>query len=155
VATVIRLLYMLIAMSFNIGLIIVIASSLAAGQFVIELLKDPPPKSSDSFVTESLLHSAQGQQVPLQNVHRHTRSRSKPTEAFIHPQQSDPARADHDMGIFNDPELGRPGTGDTWEHGKGKELARFLMGGRESPSQEDHLFRIDDDNPDGSESDSS
>jgi hypothetical protein len=63
------------------------------------------------------------------------------------------------MEIFSDPQLIRPnalsGTDDAWEHGKGKELARFLMGGRESPSREDHLFRIDDDNQDGSESDSS
>ncbi|KZT73297.1 hypothetical protein DAEQUDRAFT_662615 [Daedalea quercina L-15889] len=40
-----RLMYMLIAMTFNIGLIIVVVTTLSFGQFIIELLETPPSPS--------------------------------------------------------------------------------------------------------------
>ena len=124
---------------------------------------DTTTSPRSAFVTESLLHPVDRQQVPLRSIQTHGRSRSTPAQIYIHPQHSNHARADavaRDLGFFGDTELVRASdhseTQGTWGRDKGKEFARFLLGGRESLSHEGQLFRIDDDNnPDGFESDSS
>jgi hypothetical protein len=62
------------------------------------------------------------------------------------------------MGLLGDTNRvkinGNPQAEVTWEHGKGKELARSLLGGREKRQSQEHLFRIGDDQVEDSDSDS-
>lgn len=71
------------------------------------------------------------------------RSKSKPDSIFIHPNESNIARADAvalEMGIGGDTELVKgniyPEDQDTWELGRGKEIARALLSGtsKEKPN---------------------
>lgn len=81
---------------------------------------------------------AQAQTQQSQPVVTRPRSRSKPSKIFIHPSESNLARADAaalQLGIGGDTELVKgnqvPQTGETaWKAGKGKVLARELMGRR-------------------------
>ena len=77
-----------------------------------------------------------------QQVVTRPRSRSKPSKIFIHPADSNLARADAaalQLGIGGDTELVKgvqcPPTGETaWKTGKGRVLARQLMGSRSTLS---------------------
>jgi len=61
-ATLLRLTYMLIAMSYNLGLIIVTATALAVGQLLIEYLEVPESPTRDSYrMKEPLLNSIEDQ----------------------------------------------------------------------------------------------
>ena len=72
-----------------------------------------------------------------QPVTTRPRSKSKPSRIFIHPSESNLARADAaalELGLAGDTELVKgnqyPAEGPAWQAGKGKDLARELMGRR-------------------------
>jgi len=112
-ATVLRLTYMLVAMSYNIGLIFVTATALAAGQLVIEYVEASQGSSRDSYqVQEPLLatHSATEDlsYPPQHSMDTRPRSKSRPENIFINPNESNIFRADAvalEMGITGDAEL--------------------------------------------------
>ncbi|KAI0756405.1 hypothetical protein C8Q80DRAFT_1264467 [Daedaleopsis nitida] len=140
-----RLLYMLIGMTFSLWLILIAVTTLAAGQFVIEYtdlasrsahdnenmrepLLDSP--SSDHFVSDSA--------SPYPPRPNRPRAKSKPESIFIHPNQSNLARADAaavQMGISGDTERVKGNVyhedEDAWEHGRGRDVARELLLGRQ------------------------
>lgn len=91
-----RLAYMLIAMSFHFGLILIIIGTLAVTQFFIELhTSHRALPRNESFCEEPLLA---GNGVPAGRPH----SKSKPDSIFIHPNHSNIARADavaHELGL--------------------------------------------------------
>ncbi|KAI0800594.1 hypothetical protein C8Q74DRAFT_1237410 [Fomes fomentarius] len=140
-----RLLYMLIGMTFNFGLIVIAVTTLAVGQFVIEYLnlalhsshdnenvKEPllDSPSSDRFASEA------GSSYPPTRFQR-PRSKSKPEAIFIHPNDSNLARADAaavQMGLSGDTDRVKaniyPADEDAWEHGRGRDVARELLLGR-------------------------
>lgn len=127
--TLLRLLYMLLAMSYHIGMIAVVVISLSMGQFIVEYYNHPRPMESESerCVQEPLLDFA--------TRRRKIRTKSRPDSIFIHPTHSNLARADAaalELGIAGDTELvkgNRPLDYQAWEHGKGKDVARQLFGG--------------------------
>lgn len=62
------------------------------------------------------------------------RSRSKPESIFIHPNDSNIARADAaavQLGLVSDTDLVKgnvyPDDGETWEHGRGRDVAREML----------------------------
>jgi len=151
------------------GLILVMVTTLSAGQFFIEYLELSPtsgtfehpylPANSEPFL--SSMYSAPSQYDKTQTTPRSSlsrtriRSKSKPTHMFIHPHDSNLARADAaavELGLYGSTEfvaasdLPEPGL---WESGKGREAARQLMG---NPNQATHhrtssqsrLFRVSD-----------
>jgi len=140
-----RLSYMLIAMTFHLGLILVIATTLAITQFFIELACYPRTD------TESRLIDSQDTLLS-ERTHR-PRSRSKPDAIFIHPAQSNLARADA-VAL----ELGLSGSTDrvhgnrypreepsAWEVGAGQGAARALLGSANRKASERDPFLIMDD----------
>lgn len=68
------------------------------------------------------------------------RSKSKPSSIFIHPNESNVARADaaaQQLGLFGDTELVKANQypaeeATAWEIGRGKDIARELMGTRKN-----------------------
>ncbi|KDQ63076.1 hypothetical protein JAAARDRAFT_29072 [Jaapia argillacea MUCL 33604] len=138
-----RLLYMLIAMTFHIGLLVVTVTTLALGQFIIEYYEIPQQsqaQSRESFrLKEPLLNSPTFASDPSNNpvsVTTRPRSKSKPDAIFIHPAQSNLARADAaamEMGIAGDTDRVKGNQysieDDAWQTGKGKEVARALLHG--------------------------
>ncbi|KAH9950940.1 hypothetical protein B0H21DRAFT_409082 [Amylocystis lapponica] len=138
-----RLLYMLISMTFNVGLILVTVTTLAAGQFVIEVLdiRDTPSPADPESIKEPLLsahlydsRAHEHNSYPPEQTGR-PRSKSKPDRIFIHPNESNIARADAaamELGISGDTELVKgnnyPLDGDTWQLGMGRDVARELLG---------------------------
>ncbi|TBU46128.1 hypothetical protein BD309DRAFT_999290 [Dichomitus squalens] len=142
-----RLMYMLIGMTFSIGLIIVAVTTLAVGQFVIEYLdlgERPvsdsfPPSNENVHVKEPLLRSSEEAYEPETSYppsrQSRSRARSKPESIFIHPNESNLARADAaavQLGLSGDTDLVKgnvyPADGETWEHGRGRDTARELLG---------------------------
>ncbi|KAH9829426.1 uncharacterized protein C8Q71DRAFT_718148 [Rhodofomes roseus] len=177
-----RLMYMLIAMTFSIGLIVVTVTTLSFGQFIIELLQTPhspthshgpgspeykepllPSHSShyqdresedphgyaDSYPPPIPLTLPTRRPVPIraysENSHttrtaRSGSTRSKPDglNIFIHPSENNIARADaaaRELGLSSeeDEETGiyradTPEDQPLWEPGKGKDVARSLLG---------------------------
>ncbi|TDL26342.1 hypothetical protein BD410DRAFT_783373 [Rickenella mellea] len=117
-ATFSRLFYMLVSMTFHIGLILVIVTSLAAGQFVIEYLDgpthDPQSETADQIMMhEPLLGSGPSSyedrpavlESGLTTRPRAKSTKSKPGNIFIHPSASNLARADafaQQLGIGGD-----------------------------------------------------
>ncbi|KAH9932080.1 uncharacterized protein BXZ73DRAFT_90016 [Epithele typhae] len=154
--TLARLMYMLIGMTFSFGLIIIAVTTLATGQFIIELLDHTPlpPRSRDDsehFYKEPLLHSDEDafgpEPSPVYPPSRPSlgpsppggrpRSKSKPDAIFIHPNESNLARADvaaAQLGLGGDTERVRTEvfrvSADTeaWEPGRGRDVARELLG---------------------------
>ncbi|RXW18512.1 hypothetical protein EST38_g7350 [Candolleomyces aberdarensis] len=168
--------YMLIAMTFSLPLILIIATTLAFTQFILELRSKPKsgPHSAHDYAAVDLRHhsgdhdhdlnnsflsignsngggtSASSTFVALESVSAtpkatitRPRSKSKPDDIFIHPAESNIARADVlaiQLGISK---------GDTtpervlqqqrkqppadWEVGKGRDLARELLSTRAQP----------------------
>jgi len=134
--TLLRLAYMLVAMSYNIGLIIITVTALAAGQFVIEYLDvvSFPPRDSYQF-NEPLLDGQDTAEDRLHlPQHNRFRSKTKPEGIFIHPNDSNIFRADAvalEMGITGDAELAK-GNGysrneEAREHGKVSDKAREIL----------------------------
>lgn len=206
IVTLDRLMYMLLAMTFNVGLIMVAVTALSIGQFVIEYLEEPQNEQryrrDSENVKEPLLESPTVYEPPValhsypsyrslpsptytrssplslspvsSNTHQvfpnpdlhsipslpppsssnldssisgasgavigRPRSKSKPTSIFIHPTESNLARADaaaQQMGLQGDTELVKaslyPAEEEAaWEIGKGKDVARQLMGLRKN-----------------------
>ncbi|KAI0308359.1 hypothetical protein B0F90DRAFT_162270 [Multifurca ochricompacta] len=147
-ATLLRLLYMLLSMTFHVWLILIIVLSLAAGQFIIDYFEHP--------------HNPD---------RRKRKSRSKPVGLFIHPNDSNLARADAvavELGLHGSAERVKgPRTssdsdvaGSMWEQGRGRDAARALLGSAKQVHMNAHahsrsdsqqkLFQVGDS---GSESD--
>lgn len=158
--TFLRLSYMLIAMTYHLGLILTIVLSLSTAQFVIELQALPKPthslpRNTHDTVNQPLLPREE-RVYPLKTVQTRPRSKSKPDDIFIHPTDSNIARADavaQELGISGDTERVKghsyPKDEPAWEIGKGRDVARELLGPKKkTPSQ--GSFYIGDD----SESDS-
>ncbi|KAI0931633.1 hypothetical protein AcW2_000478 [Taiwanofungus camphoratus] len=136
-----RLMYMLIAMTFNVGLIAITVTTLSGGQFIIEYLEAPDARPLEhENVREPLLSSRDYQAYePASDSYPpptgRPRSKSKPDSIFIHPNESNIARADAvamQLGLSGDTDLVkgnvyRPG-GESWELGKGRDVARELLG---------------------------
>jgi len=93
-----RLIYMLIAMTYNLGLILLTVTALSAGQFIIEYIDTPAQPSSNSFylshpsqhfdqTKEGLLDSPYSEYNDLSSIPL-TRSnlqlRSSPTSSYYH-----------------------------------------------------------------------
>ncbi|THH29058.1 hypothetical protein EUX98_g5138 [Antrodiella citrinella] len=203
-----RLLYMLIAMTNNMGLILVATTALSIGQFVIHYLEDPRPEyrsrnpRDPENIKEPLLDSprAYNHSLPLRNYSvssiappyhyhsqhspvspdsstsrndyvpyhedaayveesttqdtertfsTHLRSKSKPMDIFIHPAESNLARADaaaQHLGVGGDTERVRshqyPTVDDdddiAWEAGRGRDVARELLGSASRKNTKDY-----------------
>jgi len=163
VVTLLRLLYMLLSMTFHVWLIFTIVLSLAVGQFFIEYYEQPHESGM-----RSRCHISLSSTPPA--MHK-VRSRTKPAGLFIHPNNSNLARADAaavELGLHgstehvcaprmsSDSEDNEP----LWDHGRGRDAARALLGSTKkvhtgaralakSDSQQ-RLFQVGDS---GSESD--
>ncbi|KAF8910083.1 copper transporter [Gymnopilus junonius] len=144
-----RLCYMLAAMTFHAGLIATIIVALSAAQFVIELKSLPEPRDLQRMsepASEPLLSHGE-QSLPLQSFKTGPRSKSKPEDIFIHPAESNIARADAvalEMGIAGETERVRAFSylhaEPQWEIGKGKDLAReMLLGSHTKKSSHEHF----------------
>ncbi|KAF5313146.1 hypothetical protein D9619_002640 [Psilocybe cf. subviscida] len=130
------------------SLILTIVFALSAAQFLIELRKLPKPSyalprtrnpydtSSQPLLSEDHHHQFQSN-YPLTSVKTRPRSKSKPEAIFIHPAESNIARADAvalEMGLAGSTErvqsYGYTKEEPPWEMGKGKDMAReMLLGG--------------------------
>ncbi|KAJ7762316.1 copper transporter [Mycena maculata] len=128
-----RLAYMLIAMTMHAGLILVVITTLAVGQFFIEL-RSPPRDRDYAPLSEAALYDLPSCEDV--SSFRRPRSRSKPDDIFIHPTQSSVARADAAalvLGIGGDTARVQgarfPHEAAAWEVGKGPDVARALLGG--------------------------
>ncbi|KAJ7157274.1 copper transporter [Mycena filopes] len=119
-----RLAYMLIAMTMNIGLILVAVTTLALGQFFIELRTPPRDREYTPLAEEAPLYARRPSGEDPTAILQHRRSRSKPDGIFIHPKESNIARADTAMRGLERVPL----ESATWEAGKGSDAARSLLG---------------------------
>ncbi|KAI0778849.1 hypothetical protein BD413DRAFT_632318 [Trametes elegans] len=155
-----RLMYMLLGMTFSLGLIVIAVTCLAIGQFTIEYLectpeqrahhadsdnmKEPllpsPSSDGDEPYTRSSTSTASYPPAPAPAPPRpaqqtRPRSKSKPGDIFIHPSDSNLARADAaaaELGLAGDTERVKanvyPAAEDPWQHGQGRAVARELLG---------------------------
>ncbi|KAJ7045133.1 copper transporter [Mycena alexandri] len=119
-----RLAYMLIAMTMNMGLILLAVTTLALGQFLIELRTPPRDREYTPLAEEAPLYTHRSSSEDPTAFLQHRRSRSKPDGIFIHPKESNIARADTAMRSLER----LPLDSATWETGKGPEAARALLG---------------------------
>ncbi|KAL1748952.1 hypothetical protein HDZ31DRAFT_28601 [Schizophyllum fasciatum] len=165
-ASLLRLFYMLIAMSFNVGThgvhqssplsLLCQVTTLATAHFFTELQKCTQTESQTEYedAEEPLLERnpapiALGS-VPQPRAATRPRSKSKPGDIFIHPRYNNIARADAAAM-----ELGLGGNTDRvsdashrhadapWKHGQGKQQARALLG--HTRTRDHHAFGLDDD----------
>lgn len=129
IVTFLRLCYLLIVISFNIGLILVIVASLSSGQLAIELY------NNQSFSPSRLEEGTSQPLLSEERIYPKTRPRfkSKPDDIFIHPAQSNLARADAvalQLGLGGDTERVQgfkvPEV-SAWEAGEGRDLAREML----------------------------
>ncbi len=103
-------------------------------------------------VSQPLLNQDEDRQYPLKSIHTRPRSKSKPDAIFIHPTESNIARADAaalEMGLTGDTELVKGYSymkeEPAWEIGKGKDLAReMLIGVKKNPTPPRETFFIGD-----------
>ncbi|KAI0248355.1 hypothetical protein BJV78DRAFT_801419 [Lactifluus subvellereus] len=154
-ATLLRLLYMLLSMTFHVWLIIIIVLSLAVGQFFIEFCEDAHGPDHRNAYHLSLSPPPR---------RRRSRCKPKPTGLFIHPSNSNLARADAvavEMGLHGSTEQVKAvrtscDSDDDermWERDRGRDTARALLGGVHAHSRlesQQDLFQVADS---GSESD--
>ncbi|KAF8899112.1 copper transporter [Infundibulicybe gibba] len=158
-ATLLRLAYMLIAMSFHMGLLLVMAVALATGQFFIESSAcNTSAIQADhrDSIAEPLL---QDQSYTLHAIGTRPRSKSKPDDIFIHPTQSNLARADAaalELGIAGSTERVHGNTysrnESPWKTGAGREAARALLASSRKNSRGTFHLGDDSDSDDSSES---
>ncbi|KAF5385005.1 hypothetical protein D9615_001211 [Tricholomella constricta] len=141
--------YMLIAMTFHFGLILVMVTTLTIAQSVLELFDSSGGSRNDQ---ERLSHSADSEQPLLErrSVVTRPRSRSKPDDIFIHPTHSNLARADalaSEMGISGNTDRVQVNKYEreeaAWNAGEGKEAARALLGSSRKATE--HPFHISTD----------
>lgn len=160
VATTLRLIYMLIAMSYQVGLILAVVVMLSVGQFFFEYVDAAPAKSTSyDNIRDPLLESESeddSYNMSTRSWRPRTRqAKSKPEAILIHPVDSNLARADaaaQELGIAGDTERVKvnryPVDQDAWEHGKGRDVARQLLGStaQRPQSLQDHsMSHISDD----------
>ncbi|KAG1889467.1 hypothetical protein F4604DRAFT_1712496 [Suillus subluteus] len=152
VATTLRLTYMLIAMSYQVGLILAVVVMLSVGQFFFEYIDTAPAKSvTYDKIRDPLLNSESEDDSYNMSTRswqpKTRRTKSKPEAILIHPGDSNLARADaaaQELGIAGDTERVKvnryPVDQDAWEYGKGRDIARQLLGGTARPPQspQDH-----------------
>ncbi|KAF5366935.1 hypothetical protein D9757_010841 [Collybiopsis confluens] len=135
ITTLLRLAYMLCAMSFHVGLLLVIATALASAHFLVQLRKESRlSRGSYSSIEEPSFHDdIPNPTLPLIN---RPRSKSKPDGIFIHPQHSNLARADAaaiQLGLGGPTErVSRGGIPQMnneplWQAGSGRNAARALL----------------------------
>ncbi|RDB29541.1 hypothetical protein Hypma_015918 [Hypsizygus marmoreus] len=153
-ATFARLSYMLIAMTFHLGLILVITTTLTITQSVIELLNPPNSQKSGhgrsaTDSDEPLLHE---RSYDRGSVITRPRSKSKPDHIFIHPNHSNIARADAaalELGISGNTDRvhgNRYEREETaWRAGEGKEAARALLGSTRKAAEDQFHISNDSD----------
>ncbi|KAI0299775.1 hypothetical protein BC826DRAFT_906038 [Russula brevipes] len=137
VVTLLRLLYMLLSMTNHAWLILVIVLSLAAGQFFIEYYEQTGP------IHPQITASTAYHRLPLPPSPprmRRARGKTKPAGLFIHPNNSNLARADAvavELGLHTSAERvsmlrsssDSEDKGPTmWEHGRGRDATRALFG---------------------------
>ncbi|KAG1784223.1 hypothetical protein EV702DRAFT_42415 [Suillus placidus] len=160
VATTLRLVYMLIAMSYQVGLILAVVVMLSVGQFFFEYFDAGTPAKSAAYdkIRDSLLDSESEDDSYNMSTRswqpRTRRSKSKPEAILIHPGDSNLARADaaaQELGIAGDTERVKanryPVDQDAWEYGKGRDIARQLLGStaqRPQSLQDHHMSQISD-----------
>lgn len=108
----------------------------------------------DSEVAEPLLHRLE-ETYPPKSLMTRPRCKSKPDDIFIHPTNSNIARADAfalELGLSGQTERVQGnirGQEATWEVGKGRDMARELLGSRpKKTGRNSQIFHV------GSESDS-
>ncbi|KAJ7146396.1 hypothetical protein C8R44DRAFT_757338 [Mycena epipterygia] len=155
-----RLAYMLVAMSMHLGLILSAVTTLVIGQFFIELRMPPRDRDYAPLEESTLYTMASSEDVSFQRSH--SRSRSKPEDIFIHPNQSNIARADAaalNLGLGGTTERVQatryPHEAAAWEAGKGPDVARSLLGtNRASAGPKRAPFQIGGDADSDSDSDS-
>jgi len=127
-ATLLRLLYMLLSMTFHVWLILIIVLSLGVGQFLIEYYEQPSDHRNAYYHLSS--------SPPRM---RKAYAKTKPAGLFIHPNHSNIARADAvaaELGLRSQTE--RPqaprtssdsdGTETERARDRGHETARALLG---------------------------
>jgi len=157
-ATLLRLLYMLLSMTFHVWLILIIVLSLALGQFFIEFYEHAhSPDHRNGAYRLSL-------SPPPRRRRRGSRCKPKPTGLFIHPSNSNLARADAvavELGLHSSTERVKTvrtscdsdDDGKMWERDRARDTARALLGGVHAHSRSEsqqQLFQVADS---GSESD--
>ncbi|KAF8808058.1 hypothetical protein BYT27DRAFT_7098334 [Phlegmacium glaucopus] len=139
IVTFLRLCYMFVAMTLHVGLVLVIVASLSTGQLAIELHNLRKPHS---FSRHVLFLYLSGDILSRPLLSTRPRSRSKPDDIFIHPAQSNIARADAvalELGLAGETERVQGNFvaqgNSAWEVGKGRGLAReMLLGCTKPPS---------------------
>jgi len=131
-AILLRLLYMLLSMTFHVWLILVIVLSLSVGQFFIEYYDSHNPTDHRNTYKQLSISSSPPRM-------RRARGRTKPAGLFIHPNNSNIARADAvalELGLQGSPERVKAlrtssdsdDSGTMWAHGRGREIAHALLG---------------------------
>ncbi|KAF8560134.1 hypothetical protein OG21DRAFT_1492535 [Imleria badia] len=140
---------MLIAMSNQLGAIAIVVIMLSLGQFAIEYTEYQEPNLGRQ-VEEPLLASFERRR-PIWRP----RARSKPDSIFIHPNESNLARADAvalELGIAGDTKLvqGNRAVGQSWQLGKGRDVARKTFGSshRRLIDSDTNIFDVRDDDGD-------
>ncbi|KAJ7894579.1 copper transporter [Mycena leptocephala] len=123
-----RLAYMLIAMTMNAGLILVTVTTLALGQFFIELRTPPQARDRGYAPLEEAPMYTMPSCEDVSTFQRGARAKSKPEEIFIHPTQSNVACADAALSTDRIQGTRYPHEAAAWEAGKGPDVARSLLG---------------------------
>uniref|UniRef100_A0A8H7Y9U1 Uncharacterized protein n=1 Tax=Psilocybe cubensis TaxID=181762 RepID=A0A8H7Y9U1_PSICU len=136
--------------------------TLSAAQFIIELrnlpkARDVYPHQKYESISRPLL-SDEEQTYPPRTVKTRPRSKSKPDDIFIHPTQSNIARADAvalEMGLGGETERVQANTypreESGWEVGKGRDMARELLLGSKEKKKSRESFYINDSDSDSSQ----
>ena len=112
------------------------------------------PIDSDPFYSRSPVSSFDKPRSPP-TIRPRAKSKSKPSDIFIHPNYSNISRADAmavEMGIHGDTDRVKSNTAaeddNAWELGKGRAVARELLRGSSSShtrtASQQMLFRIED-----------
>ncbi|KAI0271816.1 hypothetical protein BGY98DRAFT_1005772 [Russula aff. rugulosa BPL654] len=174
--TLLRLLYMLLSMTFHIWLILVIVFSLTFGQFLIEYYEQPHDHSllatthhrNTYNVTLPTSQSPPASRMVM--LRKATRSKVKPAGLFIHPNNSNLARADAvavELGLHRSTERVEAlrtscdrhddDAMAAWGQGRGRDTARNLLTSATHRQTRSHsrsesqqnLFQVGDSESDG------
>ncbi|KAJ3802273.1 copper transporter [Lentinula aff. detonsa] len=137
IMTLLRFLYMLCAMSFHFGLLLVIVTSLAVAHLLVEIRRDIQSSDTRGYAySYTSIETFHDESPDLQLPPARLRSKSKPDSIFIHPQHSNIARADAaalQLGLGGPTERVSGSVYQlreeaSWKSGTGKDVARALLG---------------------------